>query len=162
MGQPYPKSRIPWWVLFIIGFVAALFLFGGTSAIKKDVVKEISTTELYKTIENGSVKTILIDPQTLKVSGELKDGSKFHTTVSDVGDLEKHAIKHGVEVKTESVGGFSWWNIVPYILFIGLFLWLFVGVGSQGKSMKNQVGGFLNSRSRFEAEKHNITFADAA
>ena len=162
MSQPYPKPRIPWWVFLTISIVAALFIFGGNSTIKQGVVKEISTTELYKTIENGSVKTILIDPQTLKVSGELKDGSKFHTTVSDVGDLEKHAIKHGVEVKTESVGGFSWWNIVPYILFIGLFLWLFVGVGSQGKSMKNQVGGFLNSRSRFVAEKHNITFADVA
>ena len=161
MSQPYPKTPIPWWILFSAGIVIALLLWNGSSGAKQDVVKEISTTDLYKAIENGTAKSILIKPQTLEVSGEFSDGSKFITTVSDVGDLEKYAVEKKIEVKTEVTGSFSWWTVIFYVFFLGLILWLIFG-RSAGQQIKNSTGGFLSSRSRFVVEKYNVTFADVA
>lgn len=164
MSQPHPKMPkmpIPWWTFLLIGIVVVWFLYSGSSEIKQqNVVKKISTSDLYKAIENGTAKSILINPQTLEVSGEFNDGSKFYTTVSDVRDLEKYAIEKKVEVKTEPPSDFNWWNVIFYLFLAGLLLYFLSG--SHKKTLNNSMGGFLSNKSRFVVQKHNITFNDVA
>lgn len=159
--QPRPKKRFPMWPLFLLAIVVVWILWSWEYTPPQNPIKKISTTELYQAIENGTAKSILINPQTLEVTGEFSDGSKFSTTVSDVGDLEKYAIEKKVEVKTEiASSGVSWWSIIFYVALFGFLAWLIFG--SKGNQMKNSTGGFLSSRSRFVVEKYDVTFNDVA
>lgn len=161
--QPKKRKGLPLWLLFLIVILVVGILWSGEYTPTQNPIKKISTTELYQAIENGNAKSILINPQTLEVTGEFNDGSKFSTTVSDVGDLEKYAIAKKLEVKTElASSGFSWWSVIFYVALFGFILWILFGLGSRGGSARGIMGDLSNSRSRFVVEKYDVTFDDVA
>ncbi len=101
-----------------------------------------------------------------QVSGELKDGTKFQTTVpSNSNDIWHTLRTQGVQVEMQQDTGPAWYvsllsTLLPILLIIGVFLFFM----QQSQGSGNKVMQFGKSRARMHTadEKQKVTFADVA
>ncbi len=131
--QPSP-TRV--FLRIFIGTTLLLILFSwlvGSVPIKgSEQPKDITVTELYKALDEGKVKSLVVNVEDSMATGEFTDGKKFRSTVFDANDLVEKAVKKGIPVtrqKTET----SWfgWGLVltfvivflPTLLLIGAIVW---------------------------------------
>ena len=158
--QPMPKRFHALWLIGLLISVALLLVPARTA-------KSTSLTfTAWKTkVDANQVKTATIDPSG-KVTGELNDGTKYSSripTALNDNTLAGELADHKVEVKGVSTGtsilsvllGF-----LPFVLFLGLFLWL-------GRRASKQLGGGLMgigaSRAKvYDEQKPTTRFSDVA
>jgi cell division protease FtsH len=162
-APPNPWRRwLPW---IAIGVFLAIFLI--PSLLGGDEGDELTYTEFISLLDGGQVAEIEVDNTSLKITGTLEDGTKFHTTgggdsglVSD--DIER-ARGQGVEIgfKTPSSNWFLGviGLMLPVMLIIGFFVWM-------QRRAQGQMGNVMSiGRSRakaYSADKPSTTFADIA
>jgi len=156
------RNLIPFILMFmLIYFVYTFYNQSQPSAS----VEKISYTEFVKRIEKNEIKDVVITDQ--NVTGTLKDGGKFQTTIPPFNDpnLPKILIDHNVDVtvKPSSNSG-MWWYILSNVgsIVIIIFFWMMMMRSLSGAG-NSQVFNFGKSRARlFLENKPKITFNDVA
>ena len=156
------RALIPFLLMFmLIYFVYTFYNQSQPSAS----VEKISYTEFVKRIERNEIKDVVITDQ--NVTGTLKDGGRFQTTIPPFDDpnLPKILIDHNVDVtvKPSSNSG-MWWYILSNVgsIVIIIFFWMMMMRSLSGGG-NSQVFNFGKSRARlFLENKPKITFNDVA
>jgi cell division protease FtsH len=146
-------------IIFVIGILIVPSLFKGSS------VKTLSYSTLLKDASEHKVKTAIINTGSGVITGKLSNGHKYTTNGPSTvigGDITKLRTTDKVSVKfatPSSVLG----AILPYLVFIGLFVAFMVFISRQAK---NQMTGMMSigrtKAKRFSQERPKTTFSDVA
>lgn len=151
---------------FLLMFMLIYFVYSFYSQSQPSTsVEKISYTEFVRRIEKNEIKDVVITDQ--NVTGTLKDGGKFQTTIPPFDDpnLPKILIDHNVDVvvKPSSNSG-MWWYILSNVgsIVIIIFFWMIMMRSLSGGG-NSQVFNFGKSRARlFLENKPKVTFRDVA
>ncbi len=164
--QFWIREIIAWVILIGMLFaVAKMFNFGGGPQIKT-----IPYSEFVQDIENGQMQSITIkstDGKSELVLGDLKDGTRVKAyTLSDISDLEKAAKDKKVSFSVSPSSSTFWaifWNIVPWILIIGVWWFLMQKMMQGAGGGGSQAFNFGRSKAKlFLDNKPKVTFKDVA
>ncbi len=158
--QAWPRWAVP----VILAVLVGLVLFN--QVWPTDNGDKLSYTEFSAKVEADEVAKFTVTNGSNSISGELKDGTKFNTTVRDNFPLESEKelfAEHGVEVsykEPDSNWLLSWASLLlPFALIIGFLVWM-------NKRAQGQMGNVMSiGRSRakaYQADKPSTTFADIA
>ncbi len=127
--------------------------------------KPLSLSEFQQAVEKGQVKTATILNRDQRVEGELADGTRYTTAYPDEygGKIYELLQAKGVNVTVNPQNGSTIWNllgnILPFLLMIGLFAFLFHQVQGGG----NRVLSFGRARAKLVTkDMPKVTFADVA
>ncbi len=156
------RALIPFILMFMLIYFVYTFYNQSQSSAS---VEKISYTEFVKRIEKNEIKEVVITDQ--NVTGTLKDGGRFQTTIPPFNDpnLPKILIDHNVDVtvKPSSNSG-MWWYILSNVgsIVIIIFFWMMMMRSLSGGG-NSQVFNFGKSRARlFLENKPKVTFNDVA
>ena len=144
-----------------------LSIFLVPSLLTGDQGDEISYTDFIALVDAGEVRTVTVENGTLKISGELTDGTKFQSTGGGDSGLisdDVDAIRaRGVAIEFTSPSS-NWLLsmiglLLPVMLIIGFFVWL-------QRRAQGQMGNVMSiGRSRaktYSTDQPSTTFADIA
>ena len=148
--------------------ILALFLVMITvsqNSLKPAANNDITTSEFIVAAKAGNIKEVHIDNSKGIASGELNDGSEFVADFSWTEHYQEKFDQWGVPYdenprKQSSLLVSFLFNIVPFILFIGIAVWFM-------RSMQGKGGGgamsFGKSRAKMLTEAQGkVTFDDVA
>jgi cell division protease FtsH len=150
------------WVVIAVVLMAVFQSFspraGGAQAVAYD--------EFITQVRNDAVSKVKIDEDRVTINGERRDGSTFTTVKPDDKDLVNDLLRHDVVIEqAPPPSGPSLFivlmNLLPYVLIIGIFIFLM-------RQMQSGGGGrgamsFGRSRAKLQGENEvKITFADVA
>ncbi len=131
-----------------------------------DTGKKLSYTEFVTAVKQDEVVKFTVTNGSNSVAGELKDGTKFTTTVRDnfPDQIERDLLaESGVNWTTKEPDS-NWLLsalslLLPFVLIIGFLVWM-------NKRAQGQMGNVMSiGRSRakaYQADKPSTTFADIA
>ncbi len=150
------------YILIFIIIVAIVQMYGANT-------KEIDTLEysrLITELDKQNVTRLVIEENV--VTGTLKDGSEFQSTIPDLQTFNQFILPQMqaevLQVDNKIPPPTPWWaQLLPTFLVILLFvvLWFFFMQQSQGGG--NRVMSFGKSKAKLNTEeKKKITFADVA
>ncbi len=160
LGAGWPRWTIPVLLAVLVG---TLLL---NQAWPSDVGNKLSYTEFITAVKNDEVVKFTLTNGSNGVSGQLKDESKFTTTVRDGFPNESELTlltEHKVDWTTRKPDS-NWLLssiglLLPFILIIGFLVWM-------NKRAQGQMGNVMSiGRSRakaYQADKPSTTFADIA
>ena len=127
---------------------------------------KVSFTAFWSDVQDGKVKSVVVNNSTNSISGVLKSGEKFTSTapnsfpdVNQTVELQTKGVDF--EAKTPSSNWLLSWAslLLPLVLLIGFFMWM-------QKRAAGQMGNVMSiGRSRAKAyttDKPSTTFADIA
>ncbi|MGH3442034.1 MAG: ATP-dependent zinc metalloprotease FtsH [Nitriliruptorales bacterium] len=155
----------PRWQRWIV--IAALVLGLGLvfAMISQPPAGETLTYDDFVTkVEAGQVRTVTLHPEG-EVQGELRDGTRFDTTIPVVlrqEELTRELRENDVEIKAESGGGdFTGVliGLLPFVLIIALFIWFFRRAGGQMSQIQN-IG--RSQAGMIDTERPDTGFDDVA
>ncbi|MEO8267837.1 MAG: ATP-dependent zinc metalloprotease FtsH [Ilumatobacteraceae bacterium] len=160
LGAGWPRWVIP--VLFAVLMLSfALPRVWPTTSTDK-----VSFTAFWSDVQDGKVKSVVVNNSTNSISGVLKTGEKFTSTapnsfpdVNQTVELQTKGVDF--EAKTPSSNWLLSWAslLLPLVLLIGFFMWM-------QKRAAGQMGNVMSiGRSRAKAyttDKPSTTFADIA
>jgi cell division protease FtsH len=148
--------------LLLVAVVASFML---PRVFRADEGDKIPYNQFYTLVKNGEIKTVNLDNQTLRITGERTNGEKYNTTApGELGDEALALIQNNVETFEPTTPQPSWllnWIgvLLPLFLIIGLFVWM-------QRRASGQMGNVMSiGRSRAKAyttDKPSTTFADIA
>ena len=161
-----PPTWVRRWLPWIaIGVFLAIFLV--PSLLNGSSGDKLTYTEFIALVDRGEVSTVKVENGSLKITGELKDGTKFESTGGgDSGLIENDAAAiraKGVDLTFESPSS-NWFLgvislLLPVLLIIGFFVWM-------QRRAQGQMGNVMSiGRSRakaYSADKPSTTFSDIA
>lgn len=157
MNQFY-KSLAMWLII-----IATMFLLFNIFSRPHPTMEEIGYSDFLQSVENGVVAEVII--QGNDISGRLKDGKNFKTTVPlEDPELVKTLRSKGVKITAKPAEQSPWWVTIliswlPMIILIAI--WIFFMRQMQaggGKAM-----AFGKSRARLLNEgQQKVTFKDVA
>lgn len=150
------------YILIFIIIVAIVQMYGANN---KEITK-LEYSQLIIQLNNQNVKKLVIEDKV--VTGTLKDGTEFQSTVPDQQTFNQYIlpqIKEGIlQVNYKIPPGTPWWaQMLPTLFVILLFvvLWFFFMQQSQGGG--NRVMSFGKSKAKLHTDdKRKITFDDVA
>ena len=156
----WPRWTVP--VLLVV-LVGTLLL---NQAWPSDEGEKLSYTQFVTAVEKNEVVKFTLTNGSNNISGELKDGSKFTTTVRDGFPSESELAlltEQSVDWTTKEPDSnwlLSWIGLLlPFVLIIGFLVWM-------NKRAQGQMGNVMSiGRSRakaYQADKPSTTFADIA
>jgi cell division protease FtsH len=140
---------------------------------KQKNIKEISISELATKIINENVSKITVEGDNLKI--KLNDGSEkkskketesaLSVTLVNYGVTKEQLNKTNVEIKNPT--GFAYWaiNILPFLIPILFFVFIFWFISRQVKGAGVQAFSFGQSKARIidpKDKNQRITFANVA
>lgn len=156
------KNLFLWLILAIV----LMSIFSNFGPQQTNVSRAEYSKFLLK-VRDGQVSKITVDPDTRKITGENKDGSKFITYLPFnedkdlINDLMHYQV--GIDGKPPEHRSFLFTilaNSFPVILFIGL--WIYILRQMQGAGGRGAMS-FGKSRARLLSEDQvKVTFADVA
>ncbi len=160
LGAGWPRWTIPVLLAVLVGTLLLNQVWPSDSGDK------LSYTQFVTAVEKDEVVKFSLTNGSNSISGELKDGSKFTTTVRDgfPSDTELALLtEHNVDWTTKEPDSnwlLSWIGLLlPFVLIIGFLVWM-------NKRAQGQMGNVMSiGRSRakaYQADKPSTTFADIA
>ena len=162
-GSPLGWKR--WWPWVAVGAFVAVFAV--PSLLGDDGGDGLTYSEFIQRINAGQVESIEIDNTSGKITGELSNGEKFHTTGGGDRALseadEQLARDQGVEIDFHTPSS-NWFLsvlglLLPVMLIIGFFVWM-------QRRAQGQMGNVMSiGRSRAKAystDQPSTTFSDIA
>ncbi len=161
-----PPGRRSWWWLLPLAVVAVVVVFSWLVGGTEPAATSYDYSAFVGRVNAGQVREVTIAPDGA-VSGVLADGKRFTTRVpTGVGDtrLLDTLAAHRVTVRATGRTGSGWGialTLLPWVLFIGLIVWLLRRAGGQGGP--SGVASFGRSRAQIiDQEMPGTTFADVA
>ncbi len=160
LGAGWPRWTIPVLLAVLVGTLLLNQVWPSDSGEK------LSYTQFVTAVEKDEVVKFSLTNGSNSISGELKNGSKFTTTVRDgfPSDTELAMLtQHNVDWTTKEPDSnwlLSWIGLLlPFVLIIGFLVWM-------NKRAQGQMGNVMSiGRSRakaYQADKPSTTFADIA
>ncbi len=151
-----------WLPIIAIAMLVLSFLSGvGERPASEDL--EIPYSSFLQEVEAGQVRKVVIQDSSVQVMRQ--DGTSFHTHAPDDPGLIADLLKYEVEISAQppeqpsALAGFLG-SLLPFILLIGVWLWLF---RRQGLGGAGGVSSFGKSRARrTRGEDVDVTLADVA
>ncbi len=151
------------WVFWVLMLVLLLFMvqvFSGTGS--QPTAANLTYDQFVTKAENGEITKAVFDEN--KVTGTLKGGEAFTTTVPENSQIADKLITYGVQtvVKPEEemplLLGLLF-QLLPFLIFIGIIIYAMRQMqGGSGRAM-----GFGKSRAKLLTEKQGrVTFEDVA
>jgi cell division protease FtsH len=153
------KKNLPWVLLLFLTFVLMGVMLDGP---KQKAVSEIGYSDFIAQVDAGRVHDVTIIGS--EILGHYMDNRQFSTTVTGVGSLLPRLEAHKVNITVKEEGQNSFWiglviNLLPVLLFFGLWLFLSRRGGGAGGSMM----GLGKSKAKLLTEEHGRkTFEDVA
>jgi len=167
------RRRRPWLTWLVLAV-----LLGGVwlwkSSQKQQTHPEVDYSTAYGWIEAGKVKSVVLEGQDLQgvlsepqsVDGRPMD--RFHARIPDKDDsliplLREKKIQVRVVEKGHSVLGQLLVGVLPWVLIIGVWVWLSRRAQSVMVAGGGPLGGFLKRGKKFEKKASvDVTFEDVA
>ena len=145
--------------LLVIAFIVIISLFNFVR-IGSEGEKNITYSQFVRMVENGSVSKVVIKGKSIK---GMVDGAVVTTYAPDDPELINMLRKNNVEIEVvpQTEG---WWvnlvgGILPVIIFIGIWFWIF----RQMRATGNRALSFGKSKAKMVSkEKVKVTFDDVA
>ncbi len=160
MGSGWPRWVIP--VLFAV----LMLSFALPRVWPTETTEKKPFSAFWSLVNDGQVKSVVVNNQTNNISGELINGEKFTSTapnsfpdVNQTRELQEKGVEF--EAKTPSSNWLLSWAslLLPLVLLIGFFMWM-------QRRAAGQMGNVMSiGRSRAKAyttDKPSTTFADIA
>ena len=163
-GGPLKGGWPRWTVPVLLAVLVGTLLLN--QAWPSDEGEKLSYTQFVTAVEKNEVVKFTLTNGSNNISGELKDGSKFTTTVRDGFPSESELAlltEQSVDWTTKEPDSnwlLSWIGLLlPFVLIIGFLVWM-------NKRAQGQMGNVMSiGRSRakaYQADKPSTTFADIA
>ncbi|MDS1030984.1 ATP-dependent zinc metalloprotease FtsH [Bacillota bacterium LX-D] len=151
--------------IYLLLILIVVSLVKLTTPPQKDI-KQMIFSEFYQHFQQGEVKKVKIvtDNDTYKITGELKNGTRFTTEAARDDRLPVLLAEKGVETDTKGAAGPPWWislfgTLLPILLLVGLFIFMM----QQTQGGGSRVMQFGKSRAKLHTdEKKRVTFQDVA
>jgi cell division protease FtsH len=148
-------------ILLVLAILLAVVFIFTKVYVPASATSRLSYSEFYQQIETNQVKSVTITGH--DVVGELKNATKFTTTVPDDQGVYATLRAHHVEVSIESTGGQPIMGLIINLLPFALMLLLLVFILRQAQSGGSQALSFGRSRAKLVSENRpKVTFADVA
>jgi cell division protease FtsH len=176
------RSRIPFWLLYIVATLILIFILSGCQSIQGNAV-DIDLSEAIALSQAGNISDVMVDTGsgTMTMTASVKSGGLNITDTS--GTIVN--VTNGTQLATNidsltlaglqelgfvlpenystnsSSGGLSsiFYYVLPFLLLIGLFYFLW----RAGRGAQTQMMGIGRSKARlFLPDKPHITFANVA
>ena len=154
-----------WLVMLVLAVVLWRITQGSSNSARE---LDLSLTDFYSNAERGNIRevTFYLSPISAEAQGELREpSSKFRVTMpkESIPDASKMLRDKGVQIKVKEVSRGDWMtlavNILPFVVIIGLWLFMFRQVQAGG----NKALSFGKSRARLlTANQKKATFKDVA
>ena len=151
-----------WLTILFITILAISFLSGLGGRVADDR-SEIPYSSFLNEVETGVVRSVVI--QDSVVQGMRQDGTTFFSFAPNDPGLVADLLENGVEINAQpqeqpNVLARIFASLLPFILLIGLWVWLF---RRQGLTGAGGITSFGKSRARRTlGENVNVTLADVA
>ncbi|BEP30192.1 ATP-dependent zinc metalloprotease FtsH [Helicovermis profundi] len=154
---------------YILIFIVVLFLAKYMTS-SPDEAKKFDVTQLVNQLETEKVLSVTLSEAT-HVSGVLKDGTKFESTVPDImaGAVGNYLFKLSNEGKISlngvPVSSSPWYmDLLPMVFMVLIFVvfWFVFMQNSQGGGSKVMSFGKSKAKLQKEDEQKKITFSDLA
>ena len=159
------RTILFWLLMILLAVVLWKMASTGGQATHEE---ELSYTTFLSKVQTGDVKdvTIYLSPNSAEVTGEYRDGGKFHgVTIANaaIPDVTKSLQDKGIAYNYKEVKSADWIslliNLLPFIL-LGL-LWIFIM--RQMQAGGNKALSFGKSRARLlTTQQKKATFKDVA
>ncbi|MFC7053554.1 ATP-dependent zinc metalloprotease FtsH [Hansschlegelia quercus] len=150
------------WVIIVLLLLALFTLFQNNPG-QRGQVNEVSFSELLSQVDNGGVRAVTIEGQT--ITGQYTNGSQFQTYAPNDPSLVQRLYGKGVSITARPPGENMPWFValllqwLPFIALIGV--WVFLSRQMQGGAGKAM--GFGKSKAKLLTEAHGrVTFEDVA
>ncbi len=157
--------RINWKrsLIFYIAIIAAAVILFTVILPSGQEPEEILLSEAITMSQNGEIRKIVIDNETLNITGI--DNTEYVTykeSFTSIYEIEGLNLEN-IEIDVKGSGGFDWGalfiNILPF-LFLGALLFF---IFSQARGANSQAMSFGRSKARmFNANTPTVTFNDVA
>ena len=172
---PPPPSRRSWLTWIVLAALLGLFYLWQASGGQAQQ-PEVDYTTAYHWIDGGKVKSAVLRGDSL--SGELNAPEKieptdekpiktFHTTTPpDAKDLAPLLVQKNVKLKVESPDGSPllriFFGLLPWLLIIGVWLWLSRRAQQMMVAGSGPLGAFTKRGKKFQKTATQVTFEDVA
>ncbi|MGB9661720.1 MAG: ATP-dependent zinc metalloprotease FtsH [Moorellaceae bacterium] len=152
--------------VYLLIVLLAVSVFRISSPVDK-AVEELDFTRFYQLVEQGQVQEVTITPEKdiYKITGTLKNGTRFSVNAPSSPTLIDRLASKGVPTKTLPAPEPPWWTnllgtFLPILLLVGLVFFMM----QQSQGGGSRVMQFGRSRARLHTpdDKRKVTFADVA
>jgi len=166
-GQPgSPEGRDQnWRWITIVLIVAVLAVFLVPSLLPKNTAKTLTYSQFMSDVKAKQVSTATIDNNSGTITGKLKDGTQYTTTgpdpviPADVAEMRAEGVAYNFANPPANILG----TLLPYIIFIGLFIGVMYFISRQARGQMSGIMSIGRSKARlFSADRPSTTFADVA
>jgi cell division protease FtsH len=151
----------------LIVIVLLVYLASQTLIPHSKNEQKLTYGQLWSEVQQGDVKSVLVNPNKQQITGELTGGQKYsvnYPTDQSEANFEKLVRQHpSVAFDSKGIGSSPWWSILtsllPFVLLFGF--WIFLMNQVQGGGSK--VMSFGKSRAkRMAPDSPKIGFKDVA
>ncbi len=149
-------------ILIVLGIFIFVIFIVDKLVLNQTTSTRIDYSQFYSKVETSDVSKVTVSGH--DVAGELRDGSKFTTTLPpDVSDVYTAMRTHHVDVNVENASStpiLGW--IIQFVPFILMAL-LLIFILRQAQSGGSQALSFGRSRAKLQSENRpKVTFNDVA
>jgi len=150
------------WVVIAVVLMAVFQSFSPRTA----GTQRLNYDEFIVQVKRDAVARVKIDEDRVTIRGERRDGSRFETINPGDRDLVNDLINHNVTIEQAPPASgpsltYILINLLPYIIFIGIFIFFMRQLQSGGGGRGAM--SFGRSRAKLLAEDQiKVTFADVA
>ncbi|MBL8777948.1 MAG: ATP-dependent zinc metalloprotease FtsH [Acidimicrobiales bacterium] len=162
-----PDSSWPRWSLWVLLGLVTASIVASSLLSSGDDGSAISYDDFMSRVEAGDVKSVEINNDNAKISGELDDGEKFTTTGPLEGGIPEADLaamrEQGVEVefKTPESGIFA--TLIPLLLPVALLIGFFWWMQRRAQGQMSGIMSIGRSKAKtYSTERPGTTFADVA
>lgn len=151
----------------LIWVIVAVVLMGVFQSFSENGARSdtVQYNEFVQMVRGDQVARVKIEDDRVTINGERKDGSKFKTINPGDKDLINDLLQHQVAIDQTAPSGPSLLvvvlNFLPYILFIGIFIYFLrqMQAGGGGRGAMS----FGRSRAKMQGEDQiKVNFTDVA
>ncbi|MCB0978878.1 MAG: ATP-dependent metallopeptidase FtsH/Yme1/Tma family protein, partial [Acidimicrobiales bacterium] len=154
------NSRIVVYVIVAVAVIGFLLLVNRSP----DRGDALSYTEFRAKVTSGEVREITYDNNTGGITGEFKDGSKFHTTgLQPFPEADQKLLQtHKVDLTTKTPTP-TWWETWLPFLFIPILVVIFLLFQRRAQGQMGNIMSIGRSKAKtYSTERPGTTFADVA
>jgi len=156
-------------LLIFLLFIVISLLFSGMKP--PSTKKEIILSQAIEILRKEEAEKVIVQPKNIEIilktgdilTTKIESNNSFSDTLKDFGFTSEEISALNMEVKEES--GFSFWMgiLLPILLPLAFFIWIFYYIFRRANKGATQVFSFAQSKIKlFSRDKDRVTFKDVA